>query len=69
MMQAKTRHYKGYSIRPCQRLKGEHAGRWIVQAYHASGVPFSDDLCPHFKTLPEARTCIDWVEIERGWHS
>ena len=65
MMQTKARTYKGYAIRECERVPGEHAGRWIVQTYHASGVPWSDELCPHFTTLPEALTCIDWVVIER----
>ena len=65
MTQAKTRTYKGYSIRPCERVTGEHAGRWVVQTYHDSGVPWSDEICPHFKTIPEALTCIDWVVIER----
>ena len=65
MTQATTRHYKGYAIRECERVKGEHAGRWVVQTHHASGVPFSDELCPHFKTRADALTCIDWVVIER----
>lgn len=54
------RTYKGQLIRDCERVKGEHSGRWIVQTYHSTGLPFSDELCPHFSTLAQARDSISY---------
>ena len=45
-------------IYPCERAAGEHRGRWIVQTYHASGLAYADDLCPHYATRAEARQSI-----------
>jgi hypothetical protein len=46
----------------CERARGEHHGRWIVQVYHApTGMPYADDLCPHFPSLAEAR---EWIRAE-----
>ena len=43
-------------IYPCERVAGEHRGRWIVQTYHApTGMPYADELCPHYQTRAEAR--------------
>lgn len=50
--------YKGRPIYECERVKGEHRGRWIVQTYHYSGMRYADELCPHFGTLADAREYI-----------
>lgn len=50
------RTYNNYIIRQCCWAKGEHAGNWIVQTYHQTGTPWSDECCPHFRTLKEAKT-------------
>ena len=42
-------------IYPCERAAGEHRGRWIIQTYHQTGMPYADDLCPHYATRAEAR--------------
>jgi len=52
--------YKGFHIYECERIKGEHAGRWVVQTFHeATGIAWSDDQCPHFQTLKDAREGIN----------
>ena len=58
----KTHRYMGHNIYPCERVKGEHRGKWIVQRYHKpSGMPFTDELCPHFASLAELRA---WIRCE-----
>jgi len=42
-------------VYPCERAAGEHLGRWIVQAYHKTGMPYADELCPHYMTRAAAR--------------
>ena len=42
-------------IYPCERVPGEHRGRWIVQTYHQTGMAYADELCPHYQTRAEAR--------------
>ena len=42
-------------IYPCERAAGEHRGRWIIQAYHATGNPYADELCPHYSSREAAR--------------
>jgi len=42
-------------IYPCERVPGEHRGRWIIQTYHATGTAYADDLCPHYATRAAAR--------------
>jgi hypothetical protein len=39
----------------CERAAGEHRGRWIVQTYHATGMPYADELCPHYASREAAR--------------
>ena len=56
---SKTHTYKGHTIYPCERAQGEHAGRWIVQSHHKTGMPYADELCAHFWTLATAREYID----------
>lgn len=56
----KSYTYKGESIIECERVKGEHPGNWIVPARHRpTGLPYSDELCPHFHTLQDARDYIN----------
>ena len=42
-------------IYPCERVPGEHRGRWIIQTYHTSGMAYADEVCPHYQTRAEAR--------------
>lgn len=59
--------YRGMRIYECERARGEHRGRWIIQTYHApTGMRNSDDLCPHAGTLKEAREIIDEMIYERA---
>ena len=59
---SKTHTYRGHTIYPCERAAGEHAGRWVVQTYHPTGLPHADELCPHAYTLEEARRII-WEAV------
>ena len=59
MALAKDRKYKGQLIRECERVEGEHSGRWIIQTYQLlTGMAWDDETCPHFNTLHEAKTYI-----------
>ena len=50
---------RGRVIRECERVKGAHAGAWIIQTYHAgTGLPWDDRECPHFRTIAEAKEYI-----------
>ena len=52
--------YRGRWIVPCERVKGEHAGRWRLLTWHeATGYQDADEACPHFKTLAAAREATD----------
>ena len=51
--------YRGQLITRCERAPGEHRGRWAVQTYHKTGMPWSDEECPHYPTLAAAREAID----------
>ena len=42
--------YKGFLIRLCAHA-ASHQGRWIIQAYHKTGVELTDELCLHVQTL------------------
>lgn len=53
------RMYKGQMIRECCWAEGEHAGKWIVQTYHHTGLPWSDEECPHYWTLADAKAAIN----------
>jgi hypothetical protein len=47
-------------VRRCEWAEGEHRGRWIVQTYHGpTGMPWSDQECPHYQTRAEARVALD----------
>ena len=51
--------YMGVNIYECERVKGAHAGKWIVQTYHSpTGVAWADDCCPHYPTLKAAKEAI-----------
>ena len=43
------------TIHRCERVPGEHRGRWIIQTYHQTGMAYADELCPHYQTRAEAR--------------
>ena len=47
--------YKGHTIYECERAASEHKGRWLVQTYHETGIPYAAELCPHFGTLRAAK--------------
>lgn len=61
-----NRKYKGFSIYRCERVDGQHSGKWIVQTYHKTGNPYADELCPHYRTLSEAYDAINRGEMSRG---
>ena len=42
-------------IYPCERVPGEHRGRWMIQTYHETGMPYADELCPHYASREAAR--------------
>ena len=50
--------YKGKLIRKCVWAPGVHDGHWLIQSYHQTGMTVSDELCPHFHTLSEAKSYI-----------
>ena len=58
MTQGKPHRHLGETIYPCERVRGEHQGRWIVQGYHKTGAPYADELCPHYTTLADAKEAI-----------
>jgi len=58
-MTDRTYTYRGQLISRCERVAGEHRGRWTVQTYHQTGMPWSDEQCPHYPTLAVAREAID----------
>lgn len=54
------RKYKGQIIRDCAWADGEHNGKYVVQTYHAgTGMPWSDEECPHYWSLAQAREAIN----------
>lgn len=50
--------YRGRVIRDCVDAAGEHSGRWIIQTYHQTGNPWTDELCPHYASLRAAKESI-----------
>ncbi len=59
--------YMGQDIYECERIKGEHAGRWTIQTYHHTGNPYADELCPHYRTLAEAKAAIREAHEAEEW--
>jgi hypothetical protein len=57
-----SHRYRGQTIVECERAPGEHPqGRWVWITYHPTGLPFADELNPHFGTLAEAKRRIaEW---------
>lgn len=52
MSTTKTTTVNGYEIK---RSTIEGRPRWYVQRYHEpSGLPFAEELCPHFYTQKQA---------------
>ena len=61
-MTTSTHRYRGQIIIPCERAAGEHGGRWVLVAYHRpTGMPWSDQHCPHYSTLEAARNAVDYA--------
>jgi len=45
-------------IYQCERAEGQHRGRWIIQTYHPTGMPYADELCPHYPSREAAREAV-----------
>lgn len=58
-----ARTYYGMTIRRCGWADNPHGGEWLVQTYHQTGVRWSDEECPHYDTLREAKAAI---QIDRN---
>ena len=57
----KSYRYRGNRIYECECAPSEHRGGWFIQAYHPTGIPYSDELCPHFQSIHEAKEAIrEW---------
>lgn len=57
-----THRYRGQLIIPCERAAGEHHGRWVLVTYHRpTGMPWSDEQCPHYRTLEDATNAVDYA--------
>lgn len=63
-MALREHKYKGHLIRECERVKGEHAGNWVVVGIE-HGLERADDISPHFRTLKEAREALDSTHAGR----
>ena len=51
--------YRGQRIIRCNWEEGRHRGEWYIQTYHSpTGMPWSDEECPHFDTIAQARNYI-----------
>ena len=51
--------YWGHRIIRCNWEKGRHRGEWYVQTYHSpTGMAWSDEECPHYDTIAEAKAYI-----------
>ena len=51
--------YRGQRIVRCNWEEGRHRGEWYIQTYHSpTGMPWSDEECPHYATLAQARDYI-----------
>ena len=53
-----TRRYFGRIIRECDYQPGLHGGRWYVQSYHHTGLPWDDRDSTHYLTLAAAKASI-----------
>ena len=40
----RSRTYKGHIIDECERVKGEHSGKWRVRTYHHTGTAIAKAL-------------------------
>ena len=57
-MAGQQRIYRGHLIYRCLWAGDPHGGKWVVQTHHERGMPWSDEHCPHFATLREAKAEI-----------
>jgi hypothetical protein len=53
-----SRTYRGMTIYRCLWAGDPHGGKWVVQTYHESGMPWADECCPHYWTLDQAKEAI-----------
>ena len=53
------RYYRGKLIRPCGDVAHKSFGSWLVQWGRMSGAEIEDGMCPHFRTLAEAKAGVD----------
>ena len=61
----RTIRYKGRHIFECVKRKGEHNGHnglWVVQTYQGNGTPYAHELCPHYRTIAQAKEAIRAAE-------
>lgn len=64
----KPHFYRGTWIEPCERAEGEHKGSWVIPIYHkGTGLLYSDELCPHFRTIVEAKAGINRMTSTLAW--
>ncbi len=53
--------YKGSTIYRCDCNWTNPPMRWFVQTYHSpTGMPWEEQICPHFANLKDARKAINW---------
>ena len=69
----RTHRYLGEIIEPCESaIQGpgtRHLGQWIVRTYHRpSGLPWSDQECPHFPTMADAQLWIRLSQLKPATH-
>ena len=50
--------YKGQVIRQCERVRGEHRGKWIIAGMRL-GMDIADELCPHYVSIRAAKAAIN----------
>ena len=53
----KEYRYRGHISRQCERVKGEHNGKWIILSY-AHGLLLDDTICAHYPTIQAAKDAV-----------
>lgn len=73
MKHTRTHTFHGRTVLPCSDVRNIDAGaHWYVQTTHGpSGLPYSEEHCPTFATLADAREwCLEDAAHEQereGW--
>ena len=57
-------NYRSAYVTKCCYARGEHTGKWIVQTYHQSGNPWSDDQCRHYTSRKYANEAVRRIVID-----